>query len=59
MQPSHDVLNNLVYSACGGDVVLTMADGRILYENGTYTTIDIEKVIYQADRATKQILSAL
>lgn len=59
MQPVHDILNNLVYSACGGDVVLTMADGRILYENGTYTTIDIEKVIYQAGRATKQILGAL
>lgn len=59
MHPIHDVLNNVVYSASGSDVVLTMADGRILYENGTYTTIDIEKVIYQANRATKEILGAL
>lgn len=44
LTPVHDILNTLVYSANGSDVVLTMSDGEILYENGEYKTIDIEKV---------------
>lgn len=59
MYPVHDLINNLVYSASGSDVVLTMADGKILYENGEYMTIDIEKTLYEADRMTKMILQQL
>lgn len=59
MHPVHDLINNLVYSASGSDIVMTMADGKILYENGQYTTIDIEKAIYETGRATKGILEAL
>ncbi len=59
MQPVHDLINNLVYSASGSDIVMTMADGKILYENGQYMTIDIEKTIHEANRATKGILEAL
>ena len=33
----------LLYSVTGSDVCLTMADGEILYENGEYRTIDIER----------------
>jgi 5-methylthioadenosine/S-adenosylhomocysteine deaminase len=43
MYPVHNLVTNLVYSASGSDVVMTMVDGRVLYENGEYTTIDIEK----------------
>ena len=59
MHPVHNMLNNVVYSASGSDIIMTMADGRILYENGRYYTIDIERVIYEAERATKKILNAL
>jgi 5-methylthioadenosine/S-adenosylhomocysteine deaminase len=59
MNPAHDLVNNVVYSACGGDVLLTMADGRVLYENGEYKTIDIEKVTAEAAKATGVILDAL
>jgi 5-methylthioadenosine/S-adenosylhomocysteine deaminase len=59
MRPVHDAVNNLVYSASGGDVLLTMADGRVLYEDGEYRTIDIEKVMFEADRATAAILGEL
>lgn len=59
MHPVHDLVNNIVYSASGSDVILTMADGKVLYEEGTYTAIDIEKVIFEAEKATKRILSAL
>jgi 5-methylthioadenosine/S-adenosylhomocysteine deaminase len=42
--PCHDVEENLVYAAHGSDVVLTMARGKILYENGTFFTLDVEKI---------------
>lgn len=33
-----------LYSANSSNVNMTMVDGKILYENGEYTTIDIEKL---------------
>jgi 5-methylthioadenosine/S-adenosylhomocysteine deaminase len=59
MRPIHDLLNNIVYSASGGDVLLTMADGRILFENGEYTTIDIEKTIFNVGRSVDRILGKI
>ena len=59
MHPVHDMLTNLVYSASGSDVVLTMADGKVLYQNGEYKTIDIEKTMFETDKSTKRILSEL
>lgn len=57
--PVHNMANNIVYSACGGDIVMTMVDGKVLYKDGIYTTIDIEKTIFEADKATKKIISQL
>lgn len=59
MHPVHKMANNLVYSASGSDVLLTMADGKVLYEKGEYKTIDIEKTIFEAARATEKILKQL
>jgi 5-methylthioadenosine/S-adenosylhomocysteine deaminase len=59
MQPVHDLYNNLVYAASGGDVMLTVVDGKIVYEDGTWPTIDIERVKAEAGRATTRILGAL
>lgn len=43
--PCHNVMNGLVFSAKGGDVALTMVRGRILYQNGTFPTIDLKKAV--------------
>ena len=59
MKPAHNMLNNLIYSASGNDVVLTMADGRILYKDGVYTTIDIEKINFECEKSLKRIVSEL
>ncbi len=40
--PVHHPLSTLAYSARGGDVCMTIIRGRVLYENGTFTTIDVE-----------------
>lgn len=59
MHPVHSLINNLVYSGSGKDVVMTMVDGKVLYDNGEYTTIDLEKTIYEAEHATHKILERL
>ena len=43
--PCHNVLNGLVWSAKGGDVAMTMVRGKILYQNGSFPTIDLKKVV--------------
>ncbi|MCL2367373.1 MAG: amidohydrolase [Oscillospiraceae bacterium] len=42
--PMHDIPAALTYSAQASDVTMTMVDGKILYENGEYLTIDAERV---------------
>ena len=59
MQPINNIIKNIVYSGSKENVKLTMINGKILYENGRHFTIDVEKTIYEATRATKQILKAL
>lgn len=41
----------LSYSAQGSDVCMTMADGKILYENGEFKTLDKEKIYYDVKKA--------
>ena len=40
----------LVYSAQSSDVKMTMVDGKILYENGEYKTIDKDRVYEEVKR---------
>ena len=47
--PLNDPCAAVAYSARGSDVCLTMVQGRILYENGEYTTIDIEKIRHEVE----------
>ena len=59
MHPVHNMLNNIVYSACSGDIVMTMVDGDVLYRDGEYKTIDIEQAITETEKATQDILDRL
>lgn len=59
MLPCHDLTNNLVYSASGSDVILTMVDGKILYRDGEFTTIDLERVKFETEKCRKSILSKI
>lgn len=53
--PRHDLLSNLVYSAQASDVVLTMCDGKVLYRDGEYTTIDIERVYAGVEKSVGEL----
>ena len=33
-----------MYSAHGSDVVMNMARGRVIYENGAFLTLDLEDI---------------
>ena len=46
-----DPVLNLAYSTSDKDVELTMVRGKILYEKGEYTTIDMEKLLHSAKKA--------
>lgn len=60
-QPPQNLLNHLVYTATGGDVALTMVDGKVLYEAGEFPTLDLEKISAETkrsyDRITQQLLT--
>lgn len=45
--PVYNPADSFLYSADAASVILTMVDGKILYENGEFQSIDIEKVKYQ------------
>ena len=55
LYPNFDPLALLTYSAQGSDVCMTMVDGKILYENGEFRTIDREKVMADAKSAVKRL----
>ena len=55
MIPSHDLLANIVYAANGSTVALTMVDGRILYRDGAFLTLDVERVRYEVKRRAREI----
>ena len=42
--PCHDTVENLVYAAHGADVCMNMARGRVIYQNGAFLTIDLDRV---------------
>ncbi len=50
---------NLIYAGQGADVCLTMVDGKILYRDGAYTTIDLEKAIRETEQSAYRIAGAL
>ena len=45
LMPCHNIVNGLVFSAKGGDVAMTMVQGKILYQNGKFPTIDLGGVV--------------
>lgn len=49
MVPRNDMLSGLAYSANGSEVDTTIADGEILMEGRELKTIDLERVLYEAE----------
>jgi 5-methylthioadenosine/S-adenosylhomocysteine deaminase len=47
--PVYDPIATVVYAARGSDVCMTMTQGKTLYENGEYKTIDVERVMAEVE----------
>jgi 5-methylthioadenosine/S-adenosylhomocysteine deaminase len=49
LSPLNEPCSVVAYSARGGDVCLTMVQGKILYENGEFKTLDLEKILDEVE----------
>ncbi len=57
--PAKDPLANLVFAGHGSDICLTMVDGRIVYRDGVWPGIDVERAKAETAAATERIISEL
>ena len=55
MTPNFHPEYNLVYALQGSDVTLTMVDGKVLYRDGKYKTVDAEAVLRSADESAAEM----
>lgn len=55
MTPHIDLESNLIYAAQGSDVRLTMVDGKVLYRDGRFMTLDREDVLKRAEAGAKEM----
>lgn len=57
--PMTDPLTNVVYAGHGADVVLTMCDGRVIYRDGVWPGVDVERAKAEVAQRTQRIISEL
>ena len=55
--PRHDLISLLAYSMNSSMADTVLVDGKVLVENKQFTTIDEEKIKYEANRCTKNLLN--
>ncbi|MBQ3106627.1 MAG: amidohydrolase, partial [Eggerthellaceae bacterium] len=55
--PMTDPLTNVVYAEHGSDVVLTLCDGRVVYRDGAWSGIDVERAKAEVAARCKRIAS--
>lgn len=55
MVPDCDTLALVTYSAQASDVCMTMVDGKVLYENGSYLTMDKERIFRDFARSCAKL----
>lgn len=55
MQPLNNITKNLVYSGSKQNVIMTMINGKILYNNGEFIGVDTEEIYYNAQKITDRI----
>ena len=48
LQPVNDVVSNVVYAATGLENRLTVVDGRELYRDGRYLSLDFDALLAEA-----------
>ena len=55
MQPEHNIMKNIVYAGSKSNVCMTVVNGKVLYENGKFTTVDEQEVYKRANKLAREI----
>jgi 5-methylthioadenosine/S-adenosylhomocysteine deaminase len=55
LTPMYDPVSHLVYAVRGSDIRHTIIGGRVVMEDRRLTTLDLEKVLYEARREAQKI----
>lgn len=55
--PMTDPLTNVVYAGHGADVVLTLSDGEVVYRDGEWPGVDVERAKAEVSSRTKRIMA--
>jgi len=50
LRPRHNLLSNIMYAAKSPDISHVIVDGQILMREGKLTTLDEERILYEAER---------
>ncbi len=59
MQPIHNISKNLVYSGSKQNVVMTMVNGRILYDHGTFNVgVEPEEIYAKCNECAQAMIKA-
>ncbi|MCL1976047.1 MAG: amidohydrolase [Firmicutes bacterium] len=53
--PQHDLISHLVYAAGGSDVDTVLVAGRVLMHKRELTTLDEERIIYEAEHIAQEL----
>ena len=56
LYPRHNLVANLVHSARGSDVSHVFVDGRLLYREGEFLTLDVERIMAEAERHARRMV---
>lgn len=57
MTPCHNPVSNVVYSANESNVKYVFVEGKMLYKNGEFLTLDKEKIYYGFNKSLKRIFN--
>jgi 5-methylthioadenosine/S-adenosylhomocysteine deaminase len=55
MVPRYDPYSHLTYAARGADVKVSVVDGRVLYREGEFTTLDPDTIVTTARRIAERV----
>jgi 5-methylthioadenosine/S-adenosylhomocysteine deaminase len=58
LQPCHNVVSHLVYSASAGDVDTVIVDGEILVRDGQLTKLDLRQIYAEANTRAQRLAGA-
>jgi 5-methylthioadenosine/S-adenosylhomocysteine deaminase len=55
LTPCHDPISSLAFHGSGRDVALVMVDGRVLFQDGRFTMIDVPALITRVQQTVRRL----